>query len=279
MKFAQKLKNLRNSRGLSQADLADMMGVSRQAVTKWEIEGGMPEIPNLIMISDIFGITLDSLLRDDIPSYSSVLLYDIDAGKDFEISSVSTNVLTVEGWDSEKVRIDLLSDSISTLDSNIKVSIEEKKRKVAIDLKRRKELSESECRKGLSVRIRLPRKFIEDVELEGDTGCLELKGFQADDLEFGGSAETVFLDDVHGRAEMDISCDCKFFVMDLDGSLEINQIEQDSTVMIPKDLVFRAKDAGKKCKLNLSKGVVSTKEADDIIILNGMKSNLTIGFM
>lgn len=60
----QKLYDLRKSRGLLQEELAEKLGVSRQAISKWEMGTGVPTLENLIGISDFFGVTLDSLVKD-----------------------------------------------------------------------------------------------------------------------------------------------------------------------------------------------------------------------
>lgn len=64
MTFGEKLKQLRIQHEYSQENLAELLYVSRQAVTKWENGNGMPDIENLKAISDVFDVTLDSLIRD-----------------------------------------------------------------------------------------------------------------------------------------------------------------------------------------------------------------------
>lgn len=64
MKFYEKLSGLRREKGYSQEQLADLMGVSRQAVSKWEAGQAMPDLTKLIMLSDLFHVTLDELVRD-----------------------------------------------------------------------------------------------------------------------------------------------------------------------------------------------------------------------
>ena len=64
MKFYEKLQQLRREQGLSQEMLAEKLDVSRQAVSKWESGQTYPETDKLIMLSDIFGTTLDSLVKD-----------------------------------------------------------------------------------------------------------------------------------------------------------------------------------------------------------------------
>ncbi len=53
-------------RFFSQEQLAERINVSRQAITKWETNKGIPDIANLIAISDEFGLSLDELIKDDV---------------------------------------------------------------------------------------------------------------------------------------------------------------------------------------------------------------------
>lgn len=69
MTLGEKLKEIRKRFELSQEELAEIINVSRQAITKWENDNGMPDISNLKELSKIFGITIDYLLSesDDLP--------------------------------------------------------------------------------------------------------------------------------------------------------------------------------------------------------------------
>ncbi len=62
MTVGEKIKQLRNEKGLSQEKLAEKLNVSRSAVAKWETDGGIPEIDNLIQLAAVFDISLDELL-------------------------------------------------------------------------------------------------------------------------------------------------------------------------------------------------------------------------
>ena len=64
MTLGQKLKEIRKRFGLSQEQLAEIMNVSRQAITKWESDLGLPDVSNLQELSKVFGITVDYLLND-----------------------------------------------------------------------------------------------------------------------------------------------------------------------------------------------------------------------
>ncbi len=65
MTLGEKIKDYRKKAGLSQEQLAENLNVSRQAITKWENDKGIPDISNLIAISDEFGLSLDELIKED----------------------------------------------------------------------------------------------------------------------------------------------------------------------------------------------------------------------
>lgn len=69
MTLGERIHALRVGRGLSQGDVADALGVSRQSVSKWETDGSVPELDKLIALSTRFGVSLDELVRgEDAPS-------------------------------------------------------------------------------------------------------------------------------------------------------------------------------------------------------------------
>ena len=63
MNMADRIQHLRKSKGISQEELADKVGVSRQAVSKWESEQSTPDIEKVILLSDFFDVTTDYLLK------------------------------------------------------------------------------------------------------------------------------------------------------------------------------------------------------------------------
>lgn len=68
MKLSEKITYCRRKSGLSQEGLAEKLGVSRQAVSKWETGEAQPELSKLKQLSDVFGVTADWLLSEDEPS-------------------------------------------------------------------------------------------------------------------------------------------------------------------------------------------------------------------
>lgn len=71
MNIADRIQHLRKSKGISQEELADKIGVSRQAVSKWENEQSTPDIEKIILLSDYFETTTDYLLKGIEPTKES----------------------------------------------------------------------------------------------------------------------------------------------------------------------------------------------------------------
>ena len=63
MEFRERLYQLRKGRGISQEELAHTVGVSRQAVQKWEAGAATPDLNNLSALADYFAVSLDYLVR------------------------------------------------------------------------------------------------------------------------------------------------------------------------------------------------------------------------
>ena len=66
MSIGEMLKQARSDAGLSQEDVADKVGVSRQTVSSWENGKSYPDIASVIALSDTYGMSLDSLMKGDI---------------------------------------------------------------------------------------------------------------------------------------------------------------------------------------------------------------------
>lgn len=65
MKLSEKIVRLRKSRGMTQEEMAEHCVVTRQSISKWEADIALPETEKLLMLSEIFGVPLDTLLRDE----------------------------------------------------------------------------------------------------------------------------------------------------------------------------------------------------------------------
>ncbi len=70
MTLGEKLQLLRSRSGLSQEELAERLAVSRQAVSKWELDKTVPEVRYIVSVSELFGVTTDCLLKEgDLPPF------------------------------------------------------------------------------------------------------------------------------------------------------------------------------------------------------------------
>ena len=81
MTFGNKLLQLRKNRKMSQEQLADKLCVTRQAVSKWELDETLPDTDNLIKIADLFYVSVEYLVNEDVyrvESSSKIKLQDID---------------------------------------------------------------------------------------------------------------------------------------------------------------------------------------------------------
>lgn len=71
IEIANRLVKLRKENNLSQEALANKLGISRQAVSKWERAEASPDTDNLILLSELYGISLDELLKTDQKEFES----------------------------------------------------------------------------------------------------------------------------------------------------------------------------------------------------------------
>ena len=65
MTLGQRIHTLRSAAGLSQEQLAERLHVSRQAISKWELDTSAPDLDKLVLLGDFFGISLDQLVKGD----------------------------------------------------------------------------------------------------------------------------------------------------------------------------------------------------------------------
>ena len=96
MGLSEKIVRHRKAAGWSQEDFAERMGVSRQAVSRWENGSALPDAHNILQLSRLFGVTADYLLNDDYVS-------------DDDIPAVQTAAQKTEDLRSKKKHLHLVS--------------------------------------------------------------------------------------------------------------------------------------------------------------------------
>jgi len=287
MNFAEKLKVLRRQFKLSQEQLAEKVGVSRQAITKWETEGGLPDIENLMAIAALFSVSIDDLLSTEKLehsrngyAYESVTEYDVSRPCHFDIKAPGAQEISVTVADVEKLRVTLASNLIQTLAKDYKVRIDEHRNRMDVDIRRLAKTAESTGKEALYINICLPAAMCEKAELAASANTLRLieTGYP---FELDGKAGKVHLERVTGSVALNCSIDMDIQADSLPSSLEINQINASSVLHIPQGLTFRTKVKGNTNKIvSLESGVPvpvhGNADAESCIEVAGMNAELVI---
>ena len=114
MLLSEKIMSLRKRNGWSQEELAQQLGVSRQSVSKWESMASMPDIQKIMSMSELFGVSTDYLLKDELeelPATATTADYVVPAEQDnFSAPTDSSNSDVASAYTSTPTNTDA-SDS------------------------------------------------------------------------------------------------------------------------------------------------------------------------
>lgn len=281
MKLSEKIRTLRKNAGLSQEQLGEKINVSRQAITKWESGDGLPDIYNLVALSNLFSITLDELMAQEKAVadkrflYESHVEYDIDRLCKFDMNLYASADLTIRAYDGEKLQLYAGSREIKDLDKLFKVKADDSGRSFDVDI--RTSLAKTLCSKSLSLEVLLPQKYIKSIEVAAKTGHMTVRQITAQLIELDTNARELTIDDVHGTVDITGSQDMQITCNTLDGDISVNQTGSVSHLIIPADADIRTRCRGLNTRLITADSVTVTPDAPYLIELNGFSSELTIG--
>lgn len=254
MNFSVKLREIRKNEGLSQEQLAEKIGVSRQAITKWETGKGLPDVENMVIIAEIFKTTLDELLRNSVvtqepekPVFVSETIYDIDCEKHFDINLGNASTVTLSSGTDEKLHIKLSSETLADLDSMFKIKLDEKKNKLDVSCLNKNKLSRYEAEDSLKIEIVLPDRYSDHCEIEASVKLLVIRNLHLRRLEYDGSAEQVLISNSSGSLEFTARTDYDITVDQITGRLDLNQWKAKAMVHIPENKMVHAINKGRKC--------------------------------
>ncbi len=288
MTFAEKLKKARKEAGMSQELLAEKLGVSRQAVTKWETEKGIPDIENIIVISNLFGISLDELLSNEKLSstrrrflYESRTEYDIDGNKRFDLKLGGAAALTVQGHSDEKIVVVLASNEIDSVAEDFKVKIDDVKQRIDVDINRKNKMTEAKAKEGLFIEVFVPDKFADHIEIDCNCKEITFSDLACENIEHKGKTALCHVESVEGELELDSNIDMLIDIQDFTGSLELNQLSATSRLRVPADYEFCTVKRGIKNSISFAVAGMdaedfSTPGSPSVIELNGSCSELVI---
>lgn len=290
MTFAENLKMLRKQAGMSQEQLAEKIGVSRQAVTKWETGAGIPDIENIMAISTLFDISIDDLLSNESGSkklpeteylYESVTEYDIDESKRYDMKLGGAKRLVLVGDEGEKIRVSLGSNTFSALQNDFKVKIDDIRKRIDIDIKRRNGVTEATAKNEVDIFVQIPVQYVDKIECEVHAETVEIRSIECENIELGVKTSKLVMENIIGWVEVDCNLDMEIMCDSLNGEIAINQVSATSKLHLPKEAVFQAVAKGIGTSISYEKAGqraerFDTPEADNVIELNGIKSELII---
>ena len=284
MDFSDKLKQYRLKEGLSQEQLAEKIGVSRQAITKWETKRGLPDVENMIILAELFKLTLDELVLEEVKKqlvFESETVYDIDTGKHFDINLGGARKITIKTGVDEKIHIVLSSEILAEIGSLFKVKLDEKRNKLDVELVNKKGVSRFEAQESVDITLLLPEKFTEHTEVSASVKELFIEDLRLSRLEYDGDAEKVFIRDTEGSLEFTAKTDYEIFISGNCTKLDINQFKAKAIVHIENADNYKFSNNGKKCKLIILKNgeIVESEEnenAGSIISTSGIFSELIV---
>ncbi len=288
MNFGERLKQIRANQGLSQEQLAEKIGVSRQAITKWETNRGLPDVENMIILAEIFKVTLDELILERLnvqesqrELFESETVYDIDCDKHFDIRIGNARKICILGCDDEKVHIKLQSEVLDNLSSLYKVKIDEKKKRLDIDCQNKKRISQFEAENSLDIIIMLPNDFTEHCEIDASAKELYIENLKLRRLEYDGDAETVYIKDAEGSLEFTGKTDYDITIDGTCTQLDVNQWGAKTLVHVADISKYTLVNKGRKSKIYCLKEGVITEETvdfsgDNIISISGICSELIV---
>ena len=292
MVFSEKLKTLRKEKNISQEQLAEKIHVSRQAITKWESGNGIPDIENLIAISALFNESIDSLLSEEKSLiskheflYESRTEYDLDSPKKIDLKIGTAHELIIEKTNDEKIQVIAASNKLSFLNQQVKVKIDENRRYMDVIAKHSTDLSEISALENLFVLVRIPVKFVADIEISGEFENLKVRDIIYDDIEFDGKAKNVFVTNSTGHLELNTNSNLNVEVNTTHGKIDLNHFHAVSKVKFAEGQNYYLKNAGCFTRFVDANGKVlaGKREKDDpsepvdlIVELNGWKAEAQI---
>ena len=274
MTLGETIKNYRTQLNLSQTELGDRIGVSRQAVTKWETDTGIPDINNIQSLAKVFHISIDTLLSHHIDTpYVSKIEYDLDTPKDFDINLGTLGDVSIEGYEGEKLLIQLSSSSYSDLQKDFKIKFDDNKEKLDIDLMTKEYVTKIQ-RREVNLSIMLPVHYIHELECNVLPSSMSMSHVTADSIELDIKTSTLDLKDIHGHIEIDCNIDMIINIDTIDGKLDLNAVRCSSQLNITSPSHFKTVSKGIKTKIIYEKD--TDEESDNQIELNGIMSELMI---
>ena len=198
-------------------------------------------------ISGLFGISIDELLGNKGVEkktsdflYESVTEYDIDEPKRYDMKFGGAKRLVLSGYEGEKIRIRLASNTIETLKNDFKVRIDDIRKRIDVEVNRKNKVTEADAKEAVIIFVQVPSPYLGKIELAVNARSVEISNLECDSIELDLKAPNVRLEEISGTVEINCNLDMEVVCQSLKGEIAINQISATSKIHIPEGTAFTA---------------------------------------
>lgn len=213
--------------------------------------------------------------------FESITEYDIDEPKRYDMKFGGAKQFVLAGYKGEKIRVRLVSNTMSMLQNDFKVKIDDIRKRIDVDVIHRNGVSEAVAKEAVSIFVQIPTPYIGEIECAVNAETVEICSVECNSIELDTKTPSVILDDVIGTVEINCNLDMEVVCHSLKGEVAINQVSATSKIHIPIGTIFTAVTKGVGTSIAYEKDGkqverFDTPDADNIIELNGIKSELVI---
>ena len=217
--------------------------------------------------------------------YESRTEYDLDSPKRIDLKIGTAHEVIIEKTNDEKIQVLAASNKLAFLAQQVKVKIDENKRIMDVIVKHSSDLSEIAALENLFILVRIPVKFVADIEVSGEFENLKVRDIIYDDIEFDGKAKNVFVTNAGGHLELNTNSNLKVEVNAAHGKIDLNHFHAVSKLKFAEGQNYYLKNAGRFTRFVDANGklLAGKREKDDpaepvdlIVELNGWKAEAQI---
>lgn len=192
------------------------------------------------------------------------------------IRKSSTIKFVLSGYEGEKIRVRLVSNTLSTLQNDFKVKIDDIRKRIDVDVIRKNGISEATAKETVSIFVQIPIPYVGKIEGAVNAETVEIRSLDCDSIELDVKTPNIILNDVGGTVEINCNLDMSVVCNSLKGYLAINQVSATSKIHIPEGEVFTAVTKGIGTSISYEKDGRQTErfdtpDAENVIELNRIR--------
>ena len=217
--------------------------------------------------------------------YESRTEYDLDSPKKIDLRVGLAHEVIIEKTKDEKIQVLAASNKLCYIAQQVKVKIVEDKKRMDVIVNHSADLSDIAAMENLFIRVRIPEKFVADIELSSELENLKVRDIVFDAIEFDGKVKNAFVTNANGHIELNTNSNVNVEVNGLKGKLDINHFHAVSKIHFADGQNYYLKNAGRFTRFVDSEGKIlvgkrNTEDPSDsvdlIVELNGWKSETQV---